>query len=138
MNSPSLEYTQRIERRREALRQKLGYSRKLWLLRRTLMAMIAVMIVLAIDRHLAAWWIALPVTAFIALMAIHQRVLGEVERLERAVNAASTKDSSEIHSVFIACWGKTRAGEEGNALPGYNGTVFESVSGPKGRQRSAG
>lgn len=85
MNSPSLEYTQRIERRREALRQKLGYSRKLWLLRRTLMAMIAVMIVLAIDRHLAAWWIALPVTAFIALMAIHQRVLGEVERLERAV-----------------------------------------------------
>lgn len=85
MNFPVTEYTQRIEARRAALNQKLQESRKLWLARRLLMAAIAVMIILAIDRHLSPWWIALPVVAFIALMAIHQRLLGEIDRLERAV-----------------------------------------------------
>jgi len=85
MNSPVTEYTQRIEARRAALARKLQFSRKLWTLRRVLMAIIAVMIILAVDGRIRAWWIVLPVAAFIAAMAIHQRVLAEVERLERAV-----------------------------------------------------
>ena len=85
MKSPVTEYSQRIEARRAALAQKLQTSRKLWILRRILMAIIAVMIILAVDGRIRAWWIVLPVAAFIAAMAIHQRVLAEVERLERAV-----------------------------------------------------
>ena len=85
MKSPVTEYSQRIEARRAALARKLQFSRKLWTLRRVLMAIIAVMIILAVDGRIRAWWIVLPVAAFIAAMAIHQRVLAEVERLERAV-----------------------------------------------------
>ena len=44
----------------------------------------AVLGVLAFDGHVSWWWIVLPVSAFIVLMAIHQRVLGEIERLTRA------------------------------------------------------
>lgn len=43
------------------------------------------MAVLAFDDHISWWWITLPVVAFIALMVLHQGVLGEVERLTRSV-----------------------------------------------------
>ena len=85
MNSPVVEYTNRMEARRAALALKLQTSRKLWLLRRALMAAIALMIILAVDGWLRAWWIVLPVAAFIAVMAVHQKLLAEIERLERAV-----------------------------------------------------
>ena len=85
MNSPFIEYTQRLETRRTALRQKLDTSKRLWLLRRLLMAAVAIMVLLALDGYLKPWWVALPIVAFIAIMVVHQRLLGEIKRLERAV-----------------------------------------------------
>ncbi|MBL8189698.1 MAG: DNA mismatch repair protein MutS, partial [Acidobacteria bacterium] len=45
----------------------------------------AVLGVAAFDGHVSWWWLALPVVTFIALMVVHQRVLGEIERLSRSV-----------------------------------------------------
>lgn len=84
LNDPRTEYTQRLTSRQTALETEQQQSRKLWIARRIMFAVIAVLGVLAFDSHIAAWWIALPVVAFIALMAIHQRVLGEIERLTRS------------------------------------------------------
>lgn len=85
MNNPQSEYTQRLEARRDALQYQQQRSSKIWLARRILFGVIAVMAVLAFDHHIAVWWIALPVAAFIALMVIHQRLQREVDRLARAV-----------------------------------------------------
>lgn len=70
--------------RQATLNSEQQTSRKIWIARRILFVVIAVLGVLAFDGHIAAWWIALPVVVFIALMAVHQRVLGEIERLTRA------------------------------------------------------
>ena len=82
--APEVEYTQRLTARQASLNAEQQTSRKLWIARRILFAIIAVLGVLAFDGHITAWWIALPVVVFIALMVIHQRVLGEIERLTRA------------------------------------------------------
>lgn len=85
MNDPRTEYTQRLEARRTMLAAKLRRSRNIWIARRILFGVIAVMAVLAFDDHISWWWIALPIVAFIALMVLHQGLLGEVERLTRSV-----------------------------------------------------
>ena len=82
--APEVEYTQRLTARQASLNAEQQTSRKLWIARRILFAITAVLGVLAFDGHITAWWIALPVVVFIALMVIHQRVLGEIERLTRA------------------------------------------------------
>ena len=82
--APKVEYTQRLTARQASLNAEQQTSRKLWIARRILFAITAVLGVLAFDGHITAWWIALPVVVFIALMVIHQRVLGEIERLTRA------------------------------------------------------
>lgn len=83
--NPRTEYTQRLEARRTTLIAKQRRSRSIWIARRILFGVIAVMAVLAFDDHISWWWITLPVVAFIALMVLHQGVLGEVERLTRSV-----------------------------------------------------
>lgn len=83
-NNPRVEYSQRLDKRNAALETKQQTSRKLWVARRSVFAVFAVLGVLAFDGHVSWWWIVLPVSAFIVLMAIHQRVLGEIERLTRA------------------------------------------------------
>ena len=82
--APKVEYNQRLTARQASLNAEQQTSRKLWIARRILFAITAVLGVLAFDGHITAWWIALPVVVFIALMVIHQRVLGEIERLTRA------------------------------------------------------
>ena len=82
--APKVEYTQRLTARQASLNAEQQTSRKLWIARRILFAITAVLGVLAFDGHITAWWIALPVVVFIALMVIHQRVLSAIERLTRA------------------------------------------------------
>ncbi len=82
---PRTEYQRRLESRRDALSSERQRSRKIWLWRRIFFAIILLMIILAIEKIVAWWLIALPVIAFIALMAIHQRIQASVSRFERAV-----------------------------------------------------
>ena len=83
-DDPHSEYSQRLDKRYVKLDAEQQTSRKIWIARRILFVVIAVLGVLAFDGHITAWWITLPVVVFIALMAVHQRVLGEIERLTRA------------------------------------------------------
>jgi len=85
LNDSGTEYTQRLEARRAALAAELKLSRNVWIARRILFGVIAVMAVLAFDDHISWWWIALPIIAFITLMVLHQKVLAKVERLSRSV-----------------------------------------------------
>ncbi|MDX2040684.1 MAG: DNA mismatch repair protein MutS [Acidobacteriota bacterium] len=85
LNDPRTEYTQRLTSRQTALEMEQQTSRKLWIARRIVFGVFAVLGVLAFDGHVTWWWITLPVFVFIALMVIHQRVLGAIERLMRAV-----------------------------------------------------
>lgn len=85
INDPRLEYARRLESRRDALRREQQRSRTVWIWRRVVFALIALAIVLAFEGIIAWWLIVLPVAAFIALMAIHQRIHAAVARFERAV-----------------------------------------------------
>jgi hypothetical protein len=82
---PLTEYQRRLALRQIALGSERERSRRIWFMRRILFAVIAVMIVMAVEGMVGAWWIAVPVAGFIALMAIHQGVHAAVARLERAV-----------------------------------------------------
>src|SRR5262245_39647786 len=82
---PRSEYQRRLESRRDALSSEQQRSRKIWLWRRIVFAVILLMIILAFEKAVAWWLIALPVIGFIALMAIHQRIQASVARFERAV-----------------------------------------------------
>ncbi len=84
-NDPHVEYTTRFAARRTSLAGEQQRSRKIWLWRRIVFAIIALTIVLAFEKIIPSWWIVLPVVVFIALMAIHQRVHAAVSRFERAV-----------------------------------------------------
>ncbi|MGH9937871.1 MAG: MutS-related protein [Blastocatellia bacterium] len=84
-NDPRVEYTNRLATRRFSLAAEQQRSRKIWFWRRVVFAIIAVTIILAFEQIVPWWLIALPVIAFIALMAIHQRIQASVARFERAV-----------------------------------------------------
>ena len=84
-SDPYIEYSQRLLLRRAALNHEQQRSRKIWFWRRVVFAIIALMIILAFEKIVAWWLIAPSVIAFIALMAIHQRVQASVARFERAV-----------------------------------------------------
>jgi hypothetical protein len=84
-SDPHSEYTSRLAARRSSLASEQQRSRKLWLWRRVVFAVIVLAIVLAFEGIITWWLIALPVVTFIALMAIHQRIHAEVARFERAV-----------------------------------------------------
>jgi predicted nucleic acid-binding Zn ribbon protein len=83
--SPHSEYQRRLGSRRAALNIEQQRSRAIWLWRRVVFAIIAVMIVLAFEKIILWSLVILPVGVFIALMAIHQRLFASVARLERAV-----------------------------------------------------
>jgi hypothetical protein len=85
LTDPREEYANRLAARRSALNHEQQRSRKTWFWRRVVFAIIALIIILALEKVVAWWFIAPPVIAFIALMAIHQRVHATVARLERAV-----------------------------------------------------
>lgn len=85
MTDPREEYASRLAARRAALNHEQQRSHKIWFWRRVVFAVIALMIILAVERVVALPLIAAPVIAFIALMAIHQRIHAAVARLERAV-----------------------------------------------------
>jgi hypothetical protein len=85
INDPRLEYARRLESRRDALRREQQRSRTIWIWRRVVFAAIALAIVLAFEGVIPWWLVILPVVAFIALMAVHQRIHATVERFERAV-----------------------------------------------------
>ena len=84
-NDPHAEYSNRLAARRASLAAEQQRSRTIWLWRRAVFAIIVLAIVLAFERLIAPWWVALPVAVFIALMAIHQRIHRSVECFERAV-----------------------------------------------------
>lgn len=85
LTDPHEEYASRLAARRAALNHVQQRSRKVWFWRRVVFAIIALMIILAFEKLVAWPLVAAPVTAFIALMAIHQRIHAAVARLERAV-----------------------------------------------------
>jgi hypothetical protein len=83
--SPRAEYQGRLESRQRSLENERQRSRKLWFWRRVVFALILLMFMLAYEQFVP-WWLAVaPVIAFIALMAIHQRVQASVARYERSV-----------------------------------------------------
>ncbi len=82
---PAAEYNRRIADRGRSLEEEKRIDRRIWLWRRIVFALIAIVIVLAIERVVPAWTPGLPVIAFIWLMAVHQRVQRRLERLRRSV-----------------------------------------------------
>lgn len=85
LTDPREEYARRLAARRASLNHEQQRSRKIWIWRRVVFAIIALMIILALE-HIVPWWaVAALVIVFIALMAIHQRVQASVARFERAV-----------------------------------------------------
>ncbi|MGE0101932.1 MAG: DNA mismatch repair protein MutS [Blastocatellales bacterium] len=82
---PGSEYELRLGARRAALEKEELKSRRIWFWRRVLFAAIAVLIVLALEGIVPAWVPALPVIAFIWLMALHQSVQRGIDRLRRSV-----------------------------------------------------
>ncbi|MFN0110166.1 MAG: MutS-related protein [Blastocatellia bacterium] len=85
LNDPRAEYAQRLTARQIAFEIQQQRSRKLWIGRRSLFAIIVLMILLAVDGNIVWWLIALPVVGFLLLMKNHQGVLAEIERLIRSV-----------------------------------------------------
>src|SRR5262249_43326811 len=85
LTDPREEYARRLAARRAALNHEQQRSHKIWFWRRVVFAIIALMIILAVDKVVAWPLIAAPVVVFITLMVIHQRVHAAVARSERAV-----------------------------------------------------
>ncbi|HEY7182496.1 MAG TPA: DNA mismatch repair protein MutS [Blastocatellia bacterium] len=85
LTDPREEYAIRLAARRAALTHEQQRSHKIWFWRRVVFAVIALMIILALERVVAWWFIAPPLIVFIALMVIHQSIHAAVARLERAV-----------------------------------------------------
>ena len=85
VNAPRGEYSRRLSARQTTLDKKQQRSRQLWIARRILLGVIALAILVAIDGTIAWWWALLPIAGFIALMSNHQRLLAEIERLQRSV-----------------------------------------------------
>ena len=85
MNTPTLEYQQRLNARRGSLDQSEALSRRFWLWRRIAFAAIPILIVLAIEDYLSAWWIAAPCLLFLILMIKHQSIIRLRDRFVRAV-----------------------------------------------------
>ncbi|MBO0721611.1 MAG: DNA mismatch repair protein MutS, partial [Blastocatellia bacterium] len=85
MNDPRIEYDRRLAARRESLAHEQERCRKIWLWRRIVFAAIFVFIGLAVEKVFTPWWIALPIVAFIALMAIHQRINAARDHFDRSV-----------------------------------------------------
>ncbi len=82
---PRSEYQGRLESRRDALNSEQRRSRTIWFWRRVVFVVIAVTLALAFEKIIPWWLVILPVGAFVALMAVHQRIFARVARLERAV-----------------------------------------------------
>ncbi|MCI0336387.1 MAG: DNA mismatch repair protein MutS [Acidobacteria bacterium] len=142
MKDPRAEYNNRLASRRASLEGEEQRSRKIWIWRRVVFVAIALFIVIAVEKVIAPWWIALPVAVFIALMAIHQRIHQARDRLDRSVkfyergiarledhwagsgeNGERFADKSHLYSedldlfgrgsLFeLLCTARTRAGEE--------------------------
>ncbi|HEY8458915.1 MAG TPA: DNA mismatch repair protein MutS, partial [Blastocatellia bacterium] len=85
LTDPREEYANRLAARRAALSHEQQRSRRIWFWRRIVFAVIALMIILALEKVVAWWLIAPPVAVFIALMVMHQGILAAIARLERAV-----------------------------------------------------
>ncbi len=85
LNDPRAEYSQRLAARQTTLDEKQKRSRQLWIARRILLAVIVLAILVAIDGNIVWWWTLVPVAGFIVLMANHQGLLSEIERLARSV-----------------------------------------------------
>ena len=82
---PHAEYSGKFILRRNDLNREKSLSRRFWILRRIDFALIAVSIVLAFDGWISPLWIIPFVAIFIILMALHQRVLDAIKRLERSI-----------------------------------------------------
>jgi hypothetical protein len=85
LTDPREEYVNRLAARRAALDHERQRSRKIWIWRRVVFAIILLMIVQALEKGVAWSLIAAPVVVFIVLMVLHQSVHAVVARLERAV-----------------------------------------------------
>jgi hypothetical protein len=85
LTDPREEYANRLAARRAALSHEQQRSRKIWLWRRVVFAIILLMIILALEKVVSWPLVPAPVVVFIALMVIHQRLHATVARLERAV-----------------------------------------------------
>ncbi len=85
MSDPTNEYSRRLAERRSSLAEVEARSQRIWKYRRALFATIIALIVLGFIFSTAFWLIPIPVAAFIALMAIHQRIHRTRDRLHRAV-----------------------------------------------------
>jgi MutS-like protein len=84
-NEPRVEYERRLASRRASLGREQQRSRNIWLWRRIVFGAIALSVFLALEHLISPWLIALPVVAFIALMAIHQRINSVRDYLDRSV-----------------------------------------------------
>lgn len=85
MNTPEREYETRLAARGNALAKIEEQSRRFWLWRRIVFAAIPLLIVLAFEDYLSAWWIGLPCLIFLVLMVRHQGVIRLRDRFKRAV-----------------------------------------------------
>ena len=85
MKDPKTEYAGRLAARQAALAAENARSRTIWTWRRILFALIVLLLLASFEAPASLWGLPAPVVAFVALMALHQRVHRRRERLDRAV-----------------------------------------------------
>ena len=133
MKIPAIEYQQRLTTRQAALAAVESISRRYWLWRRIVFALIPVLIVLAIEGIVTAWLIALPCFVFLALMIRHQSIIRQIEHLRRATEYYQ----SALTRIDDGWAGKGATGEQ-FASPSHpyaadldifgHGSLFELIS----------
>src|SRR5262245_30906047 len=81
-----VEYPRRLTARRAQVVRCVQQERRVSIARAVVFLGAVAVAWLALDRALmSAWWIALPVAAFAALVMVHDRVITERRRAERGV-----------------------------------------------------
>ncbi|MCW5970539.1 MAG: hypothetical protein KIT57_18725 [Blastocatellales bacterium] len=84
IDDPGTEYRLRLNARRESLERTEALSRRLWMWRRIVFAAGVALLLAFFQGWTPFWWVALPIVAFIALMAVHERIHRRRDHFARA------------------------------------------------------
>jgi hypothetical protein len=85
MWDPRAEYEQRLRKRQEKLEERERQDFLISILRGVAAAMFVLLLILAFYSHIARFWSAIPVVAFILFMVLHERVIRAKGIAARAV-----------------------------------------------------
>jgi hypothetical protein len=86
MTSPRAEYAQRLLERHDRVKVAQRLHRRIGNLRLLIALLFAGLLWMVVGHNGRAWWLLLPVAAFIALVVVHQRVLSRIAFAQRSVS----------------------------------------------------